>query len=95
MEYNKEDYYSSSEEETNKPQPIEGVEKKNKEINVKPVKRKMTEAKLEQLKRARETKARKRLELKEKEKETIIPTAKKEIVKKRKPKLKPLKKGNC
>ena len=82
MEYNKEDYYSSSEEET-KPPVIEGVEKKNKEI-AKPVKRKMTEAKLEQLKRARETKARKRLELKEKEKETIIPTAKKESVKKNK-----------
>ena len=57
MEYDSNDYYSSSGED----EPPKGVEKKNKETKV-PAKRKMTEAKLAQLKRAREAKARKRAE---------------------------------
>ena len=60
MDYDPNDYYSSSGDEA-APVPTAGVEKKNKETK-KPAKRAMTEAKLAQLKRAREAKARKRTE---------------------------------
>ena len=60
MDYNPDDYYSSSGDDVPSA-PAIGVEKKNKETKA-PAKRIMTEAKLAQLKRAREAKARKRTE---------------------------------